>query len=473
MKYITKLGIILGFMTLLGCQSAARSSISGTALYLEKKAMPEGAVFEATLEDVSRAGAPAKILGTVIMSSLGQVPISFSIPYDPNEIKEGHRYNLRAKITVGGELVYITKTLNPVLTGNDQESLQVIMKAVHRQGRAMTIEPGGVGPFSGFPLHFLGLLPGTEGNDQYQLDLFSNNTFFKRVVNFQNGKAGQPEDKIGRWIYDEEKKNLVLLDDSNSKELYAVLDPQTIAKRVGGDKNKGIKSDRLQNAHTAQTIEPRVFMHGMYQYMADAAMFRECRTGLKLPVIFEADHISLERAYLGAKTEPGEAIKVHLEGSIVQRPATEGQGSKAHLKVDHFIKLIPGESCDNPSGTATFSNTYWRLTALNGKTIGRDTPMLREAHLVFHKEREGVTRVAGSTGCNSLTGVYELEGQKLTLSQNPMAVTMMACPPGNIESEFVAMLKEVGRYEVSGEHLVLYGEDSREIISRFEATYLR
>ena len=43
-----------------GCATQAPSYVTGTASYLERMALPPGAVFEATLEDVSRAGKPQR-----------------------------------------------------------------------------------------------------------------------------------------------------------------------------------------------------------------------------------------------------------------------------------------------------------------------------------------------------------------------------------------------------------------------------
>jgi heat shock protein HslJ len=47
----------------------------------------------------------------------------------------------------------------------------------------------------------------------------------------------------------------------------------------------------------------------------------------------------------------------------------------------------------------------------------------RPPHLVFSAEG----RISGSTGCNRLTGTYQLDGKALKFS--PLAMTKMACPP--------------------------------------------
>lgn len=61
----------------------ADGAVTGTAVYRERIALPPGAVFEATLEDVSLADATAEVLGRARVARAGQVPIAFAISYDP------------------------------------------------------------------------------------------------------------------------------------------------------------------------------------------------------------------------------------------------------------------------------------------------------------------------------------------------------------------------------------------------------
>jgi putative lipoprotein len=49
-------------------------AIDGTATYRERMALPPDAVFEATLEDVSRAGAAARVIGKARIESPGNPP---------------------------------------------------------------------------------------------------------------------------------------------------------------------------------------------------------------------------------------------------------------------------------------------------------------------------------------------------------------------------------------------------------------
>ena len=99
-----------------GCASQAPTQVKGTATYLERMALPPGAVFEATLEDVSRADAKAEALGSARIENPGTPPIAFAIPYDVSRVDARHRYSVRARIVVGDRLFFITDQSYPVLT---------------------------------------------------------------------------------------------------------------------------------------------------------------------------------------------------------------------------------------------------------------------------------------------------------------------------------------------------------------------
>lgn len=112
-----------------GCVATtpAQSTLTGTATYRERIALPPTAAFEATLEDVSRADAPADIIGRVRLESPGQVPIKFAIPYDPARIDATHRYTVRAKITDGDQLLFTTDKHHSVLGAGGAQSVDIVM----------------------------------------------------------------------------------------------------------------------------------------------------------------------------------------------------------------------------------------------------------------------------------------------------------------------------------------------------------
>ncbi len=84
--------------------------VTGTASYRERIALPPDATFEAQLQDVSRADAPALVLGRVRHDPAGQTPFHFKIAYDDQAIKPGHTYAVRAEVRHQGRLLFTTDT---------------------------------------------------------------------------------------------------------------------------------------------------------------------------------------------------------------------------------------------------------------------------------------------------------------------------------------------------------------------------
>jgi uncharacterized lipoprotein YbaY len=84
--------------------------------------------FEATLEDVSRADAPAEVLGRTRMESPGNPPFKFSIADDPARIDPSHRYTVRAKVTHEDRLMFTTDTRYPVLSAGQPNHVDMLMR---------------------------------------------------------------------------------------------------------------------------------------------------------------------------------------------------------------------------------------------------------------------------------------------------------------------------------------------------------
>lgn len=102
--------------------------ITGTATFRERMTLPPAAAFEATLEDVSRADAPAEIIARTRLTSPGNPPIKFEISYDRTRIQAKRRYNVRARITVGDQLLFTTDTAVPVLTNGQAAPVSLVLR---------------------------------------------------------------------------------------------------------------------------------------------------------------------------------------------------------------------------------------------------------------------------------------------------------------------------------------------------------
>jgi uncharacterized lipoprotein YbaY len=112
--------------------SAPASAVTGIVTYLQRSALPPTAVIEVQLQDVSRADAPAEVISTQTIEANGQqVPFPYELKYDPTKIDPAHRYSVRATIKDGGQLLFTSTTINPVITnGAPTSNVEIIVKPV-------------------------------------------------------------------------------------------------------------------------------------------------------------------------------------------------------------------------------------------------------------------------------------------------------------------------------------------------------
>jgi len=210
--------------------------------------------------------------------------------------------------------------------------------------------------------------------------------------------------------------------------------------------------------------EPGMELEGMFRYMADAALFRDCRSGKSFPVAMEGAYIELERAYLNSGIDAGSEVMVRLRGRYLERPAMEGNRNEVKLIVDKLDKIDPQNTCA-PTDHAELQNTYWKLLELDGQPVVTPEGM-REAHIVLATEGYSAR---GHAGCNNFFGSFETAGDALSFSA--IGSTMMACPEGmDTEQAFLQTLGDTTRYEISGQFLTLYADD--RLLARLEAMYL-
>ncbi|MDX2232332.1 MAG: YbaY family lipoprotein [Leptolyngbyaceae cyanobacterium bins.349] len=117
--------------------SMKTATVTGNVTYRPRIALPPNAVVEVSLQDVSRADAPAVVLDRQIMPTNGkQVPIPFTLTYDPSQIKPNHNYAVSVRITIDGQLQWISPTRNSVITmGNPTSNVTVLVQQVGGKGQ--------------------------------------------------------------------------------------------------------------------------------------------------------------------------------------------------------------------------------------------------------------------------------------------------------------------------------------------------
>ncbi|MGE5712239.1 MAG: YbaY family lipoprotein [Betaproteobacteria bacterium] len=112
--------------------SSASARVTGTVTYRERLALPPGAVVKVQLTDVSRADAPAAVIGQQIIKIDGaQVPIAFEIPYAPEEIQPQNSYAVRAWLEdAEGRMRFTTDRRYAVITRSAPTHADVTLKAL-------------------------------------------------------------------------------------------------------------------------------------------------------------------------------------------------------------------------------------------------------------------------------------------------------------------------------------------------------
>ncbi len=104
----------------------------------------------------------------------------------------------------------------------------------------------------------------------------------------------------------------------------------------------------------------------------------------------------------------------------------------------------------------------WMLSAINGQNISVDKPQLIPNLTFLYGD---VNSVSGTTGCNRLTGSFEILPDN-QLKFSPVATTKMACIDENIENEFLEAFAKVDRFSFANDgSLVLY--DNNNVVLQF------
>jgi uncharacterized lipoprotein YbaY/heat shock protein HslJ/uncharacterized lipoprotein NlpE involved in copper resistance len=450
-----------------GIPAATAETLTGIAHIRERIALPPDAVFEAVIEDVARADAPATRLAGTMIEGPGEAPIGFSIEYDPSALDPRAIYSLRATIRHDGRLLFTTDTFMRVLAGDYAAPVEVDLVPVQGSGADAPVPAHGLR----LPASFRGTLPCADCEGiRHHLDLWPDQYYHLSREWLGRVDATARRDEIGRWYADPARGAIVLHGASEMPLFWQVMAPDRLRQMdMAGNP---IESDLPYELTSEGTLEPTelhdLFLLGRMTYMADSALFEECFSGVGYPVAQDGDYLALERAYLEAAPEPGGPVMVHVEGDLALRPPMEGP-PRMSLVVDRFIAVRDADACDRPAPQASLTDTYWRIDTLMGEAV-EVQPNRREPHLVVQGGEE--RRFRATVGCNQMLGSYETDGERLRFGA--AASTMMACPPplDSMERSLSEVLSQTRAIRLAGQGLELLAEDGTTL-AQLEAVYLR
>lgn len=114
---------------------------------------------------------------------------------------------------------------------------------------------------------------------------------------------------------------------------------------------------------------------------------------------------------------------------------------------------VPEIPVGSTGGSEKLYAGKWILYDVDGVTL-MPSVNSKPAFLAFTPGQ--VNHVSGSTGCNNLTGTFELSGTH-SIQFSPLGTTRMMCPPdgNNKEERLLKALKEANNYYFTGSELIL------------------
>jgi len=229
-RYILQVILLLN---LAACSEAA--TVTGSAYYRERIALPPSASFEASLFNCSIADTIVTPVGQVTIYNMAGVPVEFSIPYDPQQIDARMCYSVRAAISVGGQLWFTTDTHYPVLTNSHASRVEMLLIRVNHRGAGKNRFTAA---FGSFPANYTGLLPCADcPGIKFELSLAADHGF---KLNLRYIDRENPIATTGQWQLSDNGDRLTLQSTDKPPVYFSVVDRNTL--RMLDTKARKIKS---------------------------------------------------------------------------------------------------------------------------------------------------------------------------------------------------------------------------------------
>jgi putative lipoprotein len=135
--------VLLGAAALLaGCGSSRSSSpagpvaaeVTGTVALRERVVLLPDTQLRITLNETSRADAPARFIAETTIPGVTRVPVAFRVRFDPRAIDPKLVYTLTARLERADRVLFVNDTQVPVLTrGAPREVAIVVVPASGRR----------------------------------------------------------------------------------------------------------------------------------------------------------------------------------------------------------------------------------------------------------------------------------------------------------------------------------------------------
>ena len=139
------LGAVGLLATVSGCASHQRPSdgegqpagarVTGMVTSRVRTVLPQDALVQLELADISRVGAPGRTVALrEIWTGGRQFPIPFDIPYSSAAIDSDRSYAVQVRVTQGNRLLFKNLTVYMVITNGIKSNLEVVVEPVPGSG---------------------------------------------------------------------------------------------------------------------------------------------------------------------------------------------------------------------------------------------------------------------------------------------------------------------------------------------------
>lgn len=133
----------------LGAAMSPAAVVKGAVTYGERalsngqRALSGKQVLAIQLVDLTKAGEPAVVLGEHMMQITGQsAPFAFEIGYDPAAIEPNGVYGVAANVTVDGQLMLQSATVQVAMTQDHTTTVQVMLAETGSWWSILDLPPG-------------------------------------------------------------------------------------------------------------------------------------------------------------------------------------------------------------------------------------------------------------------------------------------------------------------------------------------
>jgi len=184
----------------------------------------------------------------------------------------------------------------------------------------------------------------------------------------------------------------------------------------------------------------------------------------------------LGKGDLGVKALSG-SFSWNKEGSIITLSGINKETQSSQLKygegtmtqLDLAGNLATGDLADKyvlKKGAPSVEEKYWKLYSIYGITVVPEKGDRKEAFLMLKAEGN---RVAGSGGCNTISGDYLLSNDN-GIKFSKIIATQMECPVVDNETQLLKILEMVDGYTLSGDTLMIH-KAKMVPVAKFIAVY--